>query len=146
MSLAAGIPDGATVLLDTNPLIYHLEGSALAEPFAPIFAAIDEGRIQAAVTPITVAELVGGPLKAGKDALAERYRQLLTANAGWTLVPMDADIAMLAARLRLRYRLTLPDAIQVASALWHGCFALVSHNRDFGAITDLPVLGLARAT
>jgi predicted nucleic acid-binding protein len=142
MSWVATIPDGATVLIDTNPLIYLLEGNPLARIFDPLFAALDTGRITAVVTPITVAEVVSGPLKAGKDALAERYRRLLTTNAGWSLRSIDADIAMLAARLRIRYRLLLPDAIQLAVAVHEGCHALVTHDRDFRRVTELPILGM----
>lgn len=142
MTLASGIPDGASVLIDTNPLIYHLEGNPLAERFAPVFSAVDRGRIQAVVTPITVAEVVTGPLKAGKEALAQRYHQLLTANRGWTLIAIDAEIALMAARLRLKYRLKLPDALQLGAALHAGCHAIISHDRDFSRVTDIPILGL----
>jgi predicted nucleic acid-binding protein len=141
MSLAALIPDGATVLIDTNPIIYLLEGNPLGAPFEPIFSAIDAGRIQALVTPVTLAEVVTGPLKTGKEALAERYRQALSAGPGWSLREIDADIAVLAARLRVRHRLRLPDAIQVAVAVHEGCHALVTHDRDFSSLTDVLVLG-----
>ena len=138
---AADLPNGATVLVDTNPLIYFFEGSPRAARFEPLFADIDAGRVQAIVTPITVAELVSGPLKAGKDALAERYRRAITSGPGWQLREIDADVAVLAARLRLRHKLRLPDAIQLAVAVCEGCAALVTHDRDFGNVTDLPILG-----
>ena len=41
MTLADQIPDGATVLIDTNPIISVFEGNPLGAPFEPIFAAID---------------------------------------------------------------------------------------------------------
>ncbi len=72
MTLAAQVPDGGTVLIDTNPIIYVLEGNPLGAPFRSIFESVDNGRIRALVTPITVAEVVTGPLKANRDALAER--------------------------------------------------------------------------
>jgi predicted nucleic acid-binding protein len=77
----------------------------------------------------------------GQDALAERYRDAITNAPGWTLRHFDADIAMLAARLRIRHRMKLPDAIQLASAVHEGCHALLSHDRDFGKITEIPILG-----
>lgn len=134
------LPDGAWVLVDTNPIIYVLEGSPLAEGFAPLFADIDAGRIRALITPVTLAEVVTGPLKAKRDALAERYQQALTRSAGWSLREIDADIAVLAARLRLQHKLKLPDALQLAVALHEGCHALVTHDRDFSRVTDLPIL------
>ena len=55
LTLAAQIPDGAQVLVDTNPIIYVLEGHRLAAAFAPVFAAVEAGRLRAVVTPITPA-------------------------------------------------------------------------------------------
>jgi predicted nucleic acid-binding protein len=141
VSLAERIPDGATVLIDTNPLVYWFEGSELAVPFEPVFADIEAGRIDAVVTPITVAEVVSGPLRAGQDALAERYRQAITAGQGFSVRDTNADIAVLAARLRIRHRLKLPDAIQLATCVQAGCFALLTRDRDFGSVTDVLVLG-----
>jgi predicted nucleic acid-binding protein len=142
MSLSSQLVDGVTVLIDTNPLIYFFEGSSQAARFESLFSDIEAGRIHALVTPITVAELVTGPLRAGKEALAERYRQAVTSSASFSLREIDVDIAMLAARLRLRHRLKLPDAIQLAVAVQEGCAALITHDRDFGGVTDIPILGM----
>jgi predicted nucleic acid-binding protein len=141
VSLASEIPDGAAVLVDTNPIIYLLEGHRLAARFEPIFEDIERGRIRAVVTPITLAEVVTGPLRSGKDALAERYRRAITQGTGFSVCDLDTEVAMLAARLRLRHRLKLPDAFQLAAALNEGCHALVTHDRDFASVTDLAILG-----
>lgn len=141
VTLAERIPDGAVVLIDTNPIIYWFEGSELAVPFESVFADIQAGRIDALVTPITVAEVVTGPLRAGKDALAERYRQAITASNGFRVFDTNADIAMLAARLRLRHGLKLPDAIQLATAVHTGCFAVISRDRDVSRVKDVLILG-----
>jgi predicted nucleic acid-binding protein len=143
VTIGQSIPDGATVLIDTNPLIYWFEGSALAVPFESVFADVQAGRIDAVVTPITVAEVVNGPLRAGKDALAERYRQAITAGSGFSVRDTNSDIAMLAARLRLRHDLKLPDAVQLATAVHSGCFALISRDRDFSRVSDVLILGMA---
>ena len=142
MNLAERIPDHATVLVDTNPIVYVLEGHPLAARFEGVFADVEAGRIAALITPVTLAEVVSGPLKSGKDALAERYRRAITSAPGWCLRSTDAEIAMLAARLRVRHRLKLPDAIQLATAVHEGCFALLSHDRDFGKTSELLILGL----
>jgi predicted nucleic acid-binding protein len=141
MKIGANIPDGATVLVDTNPIIYLLEDNSLASRFAHFFASVDAGRIRALVTPITIAEVVTGPLKAGKEALAERYRRVLSAGS-FRIRDIDADVAVLAARFRLRYKLKLPDALQLAVAVTEGCHALLTHDRDFSSVTELPILGV----
>jgi predicted nucleic acid-binding protein len=46
----------------------------------------------------------------------------------------------LAVHFRMQYRLRLPDAVQLASALQIGAVALVTHDRDFSAVQGLPVL------
>ena len=123
----------ATVLLDTAPVIYLLEQHPIFLPrFLPLFRRAEEGSLRLLITPITLAEVLAGPLKAGKEALAERYESALCRGLGWTLVPLDRDIAARAARLRIRYRLKLPDALQLAAALAHNAEALVTHDRDFG--------------
>ena len=141
MKLADHLPDGARVLMDTNPIIYVFEGNPLAAQFMSVFEAIDAGRIQAIVTPITVAEVVCGPIKAGNEALAERYRYALCSGIGWSLRDLDADIAMLAARLRIQHRIKLPDAIQLATAIHDGCYALITYDRDFGDDETIQILG-----
>jgi predicted nucleic acid-binding protein/antitoxin (DNA-binding transcriptional repressor) of toxin-antitoxin stability system len=142
VNLAAQIPDGVSVLMDTNPIIYLLEGNRLGARVRAVFSDIDRGRIRAVVTPITIAEVVSGPLKAGKDTLAERYRRALTDGAGWSVRDIDTELVVLAARVRLRHKLKLPDALQLAAAVSEGCYALVTHDRDFRTVTDLPILGM----
>ncbi len=52
---------------------------------------------------------------------------------------MDAEVALLAARMRAEHRLRLPDAIQLATAIIERCDALVTHDRDFPDIPGLIV-------
>lgn len=131
---------GAEVLIDSAPIIYLLDGHPLAARFLPIFEAIETGRLRALITPITVAEVLGGPLRAGAEALVEQYRVSLTGSPNWRVAAIDADLAVLAARLRVRYALRLPDALQLAATLHHGCAALVTHDRDFARVTDVLIV------
>ncbi len=132
------IPVGATVLVDTAPFIYMLQDHpTLAPRFAGMFEAERRGELAIAITPVTVAEVLVGPLKAGQDGLARRYERALLA---YELVPIDAALAAQAARLRVRYRLRLPDALQLAAALEIGAHALVTFDRDFTAVDGLLVL------
>ena len=134
----ANLPDQALLLLDSAPVIYFLEGHPKFGPrFAPLFEAHAAGRLRFAVTTITVAEVLGGPLKASDEALARRYRAILES---WRPVDLDVDIAESAARLRASLRLRLPDAVQAASALAINAAALVTHDRDFSRVRSLRVI------
>ena len=132
-------PDGAQLLFDSAPLIYWLEGNPLADRFATVFEGVDALRWRGLVTPVTLAEIVAGPLKHGRHGLAEQYRMLLTAGPRFQLRALDGDLSMLAARLRAEHRLKLPDAIQLATAVQECCDALVTHDRDFPAGAGVPI-------
>lgn len=95
------------------------------------------GDLHFAVTTITVAEVLTGPLQSNSEALAERYRAILES---WQVVDLTGRLAESAARLRASLRLKLPDAIQAASALAINADALVTHDRDFSRVRALTVL------
>lgn len=133
-----GLAEGSTVLVDTAPWIYLLEDHPEFAPrYAGLFEAAEQGQLRLALTPITVAEVLTGPFKAGQTALAKRYE---TALGQYLLAPMTVSVAALAAQLRVQYRLKLPDALQLASALEIGAAALVTHDRDFARVQGLSVL------
>jgi predicted nucleic acid-binding protein len=139
------LPDGATVLIDSAPAIYYFEDHpTLADRFEPLFAAIQQGRLYALVTPVTLAEVVTGALKRGDLEAAARYRAVLTTTPGWSLRETDADIAMVAAGLCAQHRLRLHDAVQLATAIHTGCTAVATHDRGFPATPGLKVLGPRR--
>ena len=129
---AAALRDGALVLVDSAPIICTLEAKAkFVARYAPLFQRHADGEILLAVTTVTLAEVLTGPLRAGEEALAKRYRAVLEA---WQVVDFTCDIAESAARLRGEYGLKLLDAIQVASALSINADVLVTHDRDFSKV------------
>ena len=136
--LWAGLPQGATVMVDTAPFIYVLESHPqFADQFLGLFEAAAKGDLAIALSTITLAEVLTGPFKAGQTALAKRYEKSLS---NYTVVPVSTPIAALAAQLRARYRLKLPDAIQLATALDIGAAAFVTHDRDFSHVTGVEIL------
>lgn len=96
------------------------------------------GRVAFAITAVTIAEVLAGPIAAADEALVRRYRSVFET---WQVVDLTADIAETAARLRVGLRLKLPDAIQAASALSIGADALVTHDRNFARLQAIRVIG-----
>ncbi|MBI1964708.1 MAG: PIN domain-containing protein [Betaproteobacteria bacterium] len=134
----SGLKEGALVLVDTAPIVYCLEAHPRFGPrFQPLFDRQSAGAILFAVATLTVAEVLAGPLAAGEEALAKRYRAVMES---WQVVPLSADIAESAARFRVSLKLKLPDAVQVASAIAIGADALATHDRDFSRVKALRVL------
>jgi len=133
-----GLADEALLLIDTPPIIYIFEGHPkFASRFRPVFEANAAGRVRLAVSTISIAEVLAGPLKAGDEALARRYRSVLES---WQVVPLAAGIAESATRLRASLGLKLADAVQAASALAINAAALVTHDRDFGRLRSLRII------
>ena len=133
-----GLPDQALLLIDSAPIIYVLERHPKFGPrFKPLFDAHAAGQFRFAITTLTLAEVLTGPLQAEDEALARRYRTVLES---WRVVDLDAGIAEGTARLRALLRLRLADAVQVASALAINATALVTHDRDFTRVKVLRVL------
>ena len=134
----SGLSEHALLLIDSPPIIYFLEGHARwAARFEGIFEAHRSNAVRFAVTTVTIAEVLTGPLQAGEEALARRYRGILES---WQVLDLTADIAESAARLRATLRLKLPDAVQAASALAINADALVTHDRDFSRVRSLRVI------
>ena len=124
---------------DSAPIIYTLEAHPkFAARYKLMFARHAAGELSLAVTTITIADVLSGPLGAGEEALAKRYRAVLES---WQVVELTADIAETAARLRAKLKLKLADAIQAASALSVNADALVMHDRDFARVKGLRVFG-----
>ena len=134
----AKVADGSLLLVDTAPIVCLLDGHpTLAARFLPIFERPARSELALAVTTVTIAEVLAGPISAGDETLVRRYRRTLES---WQVVDLTGDIAESAARLRIALQLKLPDAIQAASALAIGADALVTHDRDFARLSGLRVL------
>jgi predicted nucleic acid-binding protein len=141
-SLLEGLGERPVVVLDTAPIIYWLEGHPrLADRFAAVFVAAESGDATIVISTVTLAEVLAGPLRAANELLTAQYREALTRSPGWHVMPLDIDIAVEAARVRAAYRLRLPDAIQVATAIRAGAAALVTHGRALRRVRGLRVVG-----
>lgn len=136
--LWGGLAPGARVFVDSAPFIYLLEDHPVFAPrFLGLFEAAAAGQLHILLSTITVAEVLTGPHKAGRAALAKRYE---TALCEYEVLNVSVSVAALAAQIGCQYRLRLPDALQLAAALEGGAHAFVTHDRDFAAVDAIAVL------
>ena len=133
------LPPGGRVTVDSAPIIYFLEGHPHFAPrYAPLFERAEAGDYELVIATVTLAEVLTGPLRSGNEALAQQYRRALTARPAWRFADLTASIAHRAARLRGAFKLRLPDAVQVATALETASIALVTQDRDFTVLEHRP--------
>jgi predicted nucleic acid-binding protein len=130
------------LFLDTAPVIYHVEGTAVYQPLTDvIFKEINNGTFEAVTSPITLAECLVHPYRRGAMDLVEKFRKVIMTGAHTYYVGVDA-VAESAAELRARYNLSLTDAFQIAAALSAGCDAFLSNDTALKRVTEFRVLVL----
>ena len=117
---------GATVYLDTNPLIYLTEGNpAFKSSIERLFAQFENAQAQFVTSELALTEVLVRPLRRHDTALVAIYERLFD-----TLVqplPVSREVLIYAAQLRADTpSLRMPDAIHLATATLAKADAFVS--------------------
>jgi predicted nucleic acid-binding protein len=141
-----GEPKPLKIALDTNVLIYFLEG---ADPVATkaegLLNSFMKGENQGVISTISIAEVLTGFYAARDEEGAAKTKSLiqdLTHN-GFRIVPVTFEIADLAASLRARRGGRLPDALIAATAIVEAADHIVSQDEDLQRFSeDVKVLRL----
>jgi predicted nucleic acid-binding protein len=120
VGLTADLGRGRTGI-DTSVFIYFMEEDPRFLPLIePLFRDADEDRRELVASALTLLEVMVVPYRAGNEALAERYEQLLTRSRGLLL-----------------------DALRLAAALTAGCTTFLTNDRRIPAVSGIRVLQLA---
>lgn len=128
------------VALDTAVFIYWIEEDPAYLPLLEtLFRAIDEGRIQAVTSGLTLLETLVVPFREDNVSLARSYESLLVGSRGLTLVPLETPVLRTAAELRARTGVKTPDALQLAAALHARCRAFLTNDRRLPEIPGLEI-------
>jgi predicted nucleic acid-binding protein len=107
-----------------------------------VFDRFASGTVQAVTSPITLAECLIGPIRAGLTQARQNFADLIIAGANVTFWRLDAPTADRAAELRVQYNLSLTDAFQVAAAMEAGCDALLTNDQGLKRVQSIPILVL----
>lgn len=141
MKIESALIGVSQIYLDTAPVIYYVQG---VTPFFPVvdalFQEIERGSLGAIASPVTLTECLVLPIRIGDSALQQNFVDLLTNTEGITLANIDVAVGRLAADLEARYRLKLPDAFQIATALTAGCQAFLTNDAQLKRVTEVNVL------
>ena len=131
---------GAKVYLDTNIVIYAIEGFAdLANQIQALLQALDDAQIIAVTSELTLAEALIKPLKDQNQPEQQAYKRFLTPTSVLQVVPISKEILEEAARLRATTKLKLPDANHLATATLNGCDCFLTNDDSFKSITTANV-------
>ncbi|MFN8522571.1 MAG: PIN domain-containing protein [Chloroflexota bacterium] len=113
------------LLLDASVLIAYLDGHEATSPIATVVLdeLIGSGRNPAVISMVTVSELLVRPLRVGARQPFHHAHDFLTRFPHLSLADVDIRVAQEAASIRAAHRLTMPDALTVAT----GIVSQVSH-------------------
>ena len=139
MKISDALANVSRLFLDTAPVIYFVERNPQCVDLVdPIFERLSAD-ITAVVSGITLSECLVGAIRLGLADLEQAFVDVLQQEQV-VFVEINAAIAREAARIRVRYNLQLPDALQVAAAIIAGCEAFLTNDAALKRVTELRVL------
>jgi predicted nucleic acid-binding protein len=136
---------GATVGLDTAPLIYLIERHPVhAAKLKPFFAAAERQEFRIVTSLVTLLEVLVHPLRNRREDLAREYREILLRSPSLAALPLGEEIAEEAARLRASHGIKTPDAIQLATAKAAGATWFLTNDGDLPSLPGISLLVVDR--
>lgn len=132
------------VVIDTMVFIYLFEDNATFGPVCEfVLGQAAQGRFHGVVTPVTAAEILVKPLRKNRRDIADRYRFALRGLRNVEAVDLPFDTGLLAASLRAKYGMPLPDMIQAACALQSRTPGLITNDKAMRKVGELEVFLLS---
>jgi predicted nucleic acid-binding protein len=124
-------------LLDTSIVIAVLNRHDTLHPAARRSLLAARDRHALAISALTYAEILVGPLRAGEDAveIVERFA------AQTHILDLTSQIARLAAELRALRNIKHPDAVILATGLWHRADVILTGDVRWKGIETVRVVG-----
>lgn len=132
--------------VDTNCFIYHIQAEQFPSQ-APIvrelFEIVEEGRLVAITSPITIVEIMTRPRRLGLEAVAYQYKMILKNFPNLLIPNITTVVADRAAALRGTYNLRTPDALQIATGMVFGASVFVTFDAELKRVSPVfPVVVL----
>lgn len=132
-----------TIAVDTAPFIYYIEEHKdYIETIAPLFTLISQGRIIAYTSVITLIEVLAKPIQEKNEKLIAGYHELLTNSNNLILTEIDKNMAVETAKLKSKYHIRIPDALQIACGLMNDAKAFVTNDGNLKKVKEMRIVVL----
>jgi predicted nucleic acid-binding protein len=134
-----GLPtERERISLDTNVFIYFLEDHPRYGSWCgALFDLIERGQNPAVTSTVTLLELLVQPYRTQQEELAQKIFALTSTYPKLEWVPFTMNLADRAAELRAHYRLSTPDAIQLATAIGHKATRFYGNDRGLRRVQEI---------
>jgi predicted nucleic acid-binding protein len=143
-ALLAALEGVRRLAVDTAPLIYFVEGHPeFGPPVRSLIEHAERTDLVLVSSVLTLTEVLTLPFDKGATEIAQAYKTLLLQTPYLRLEPVGPQVAERAARLRARYGLKTPDAIQLAVAQEADCEAFLTNDNSLRRVETPTVLVLS---
>ena len=134
---------GFRICVDTPIIIYFIEkNKKYLNLIRPVFIEIDSGNIEAITSTITLLEVLVHPFRTGNEPLANKYREILLSSEGLTTFEIFHEVSEMASRLRAKYLIKTPDAIQISVGILYGATKFLINDPNLKQVSEIKVVTL----
>ena len=129
------------VFVDTAPIIYYLENSALyMDSVKKFFEKCVKENIQVVTSAVTIEEYLVFPYSSGKMEFADNFKRFIE-YMNIMVVDIDSNIAEQGAKIRGKYKnFKAMDALQIATAIVSGCDMFFTNDKQLRQEKELPCM------
>ncbi|MBO3803954.1 MAG: type II toxin-antitoxin system VapC family toxin [Candidatus Brockarchaeota archaeon] len=121
----------SSAAVDTNVFIYaFMRHKVHGKKSLRLLESFEAGACKGFTTTVTICELAVKPMMSREEKLAREYKNKLLALPGLTVLDITPDLALEAARIRAKYPISLPDALQISAATTQKAQAFVTNDRS----------------
>lgn len=132
-----------SIYLDTNVFVYWLEGyAAFSRALADIFVRMSRGEHRGVTSELSLAECLVKPMMDGNLSRQAAFQEAIVSSDGLLVQPVSREVLIEAARVRAALRLTLPNAVHVATAHLTGCQASLANDDRLRTPAGMTVITL----
>lgn len=124
--------------LDTPVFVYFLENNPRYASLAHItIKGVEDGRWQGVTSTIALMEITVRPWQMENEIAAREYEAVLVHFPNLTIIDVDRNVARAAAQLRAKYKISPPDALQVAASISFGAKAYLTNDKRLSKLEDV---------
>ncbi|KAF0132913.1 MAG: Q3M7V5 PilT like protein [Candidatus Saganbacteria bacterium] len=135
------LKDHKIIALDTMVFIYYFENSSsFVSKIEKVLKDIEDRRLNAVTTVITLSEVLVRPLMEGDVELADEYKNVINSFPNLRVLEINQYIASIAASLKAKYKIKLPDALQIAGALIGNADLFLTNDKQLKKIDEIKIV------
>lgn len=132
---------GKIVGLDTMLFIYHIEDNPkYAAITERLFDTIEHGSCKAVTSILTLIELLIKPKREGNLIAVGDYRDMILTFPNLMVMDVNLRVSDIASDMRAKYRIRVPDAIQIASVIVGGSQSFITNDEGLKKVKDVNII------